>query len=310
VVMRLCRFCALFLASAMASLQETPLYAETCDRDFDAPSGKRAPPICCSQLNLQTQVGGEASTLCTFNASAMTFANSNRTIREPLTLVYSDESQSIVLDQLCSRSPHWGLRCIIFARFREVRWTNFHESVSAPIHHSVLMVRQRGMHQWEAGPELGRFPDAGVMMMADELGDFDRSFNTLCAFSLHMYWLDDPDTDVYVPAVSRFIPTTAPGFWGFPGIAFCQAKPRHYGACSGVKNITKASRRRHFFSFIGSVRANRDHMIQAVRSLYTPGETSDSRYLMIVRSGFGGPVGDYDIAMEHSAFVLCPCGET
>jgi hypothetical protein len=195
--MRLCRVCALFLASAMARVQETPVHAGSCTPDCDAPSvqGKGAPPICCSQLTLQTQLGGEASTLCTFNASAMTIAHSNRTIREPLTLVYADESQAYGLYQLCSRSPHWSLRCIIFARFREVRWTNFHQSVSAPIHHSVLMVRQAGTDQWEAGPEIGRFPDAGVMMFADELGDFDRSFNTLCAFSLHTYWLDDSEVD-------------------------------------------------------------------------------------------------------------------
>ena len=82
--MRLCRVCALFLASAMARVQdETPVHAGSCTPDCDAPSvqGKGAPPICCSQLTLQTQLGGEASTLCTFNASAMTIAHSNRTIR-------------------------------------------------------------------------------------------------------------------------------------------------------------------------------------------------------------------------------------
>ena len=95
------------------------------------------------------------------------------------------------------------------------------------------------------------------------MSQHDTQCHDMHTMSCSHSYLDYPT--VYVPAVSRFIPASAAaGFWGFPPTTFCQdtQTSRTYGECSGAKNITKASRRRHFFNFIGSIRTNRKRMVE------------------------------------------------
>ena len=151
---------------------------------------RRDAPICCSKMTSRTEIDYASDFLCNFNASAMDQERSRDSVRDLITLVLTDDQGP---GQHATGGIMFFLRCVVFAKFRNIRFWNIGKAVPEPIARSILFVRNHGPKHWDEGPGLGRFPDAGVMMFADENGEFDRSCNRVSAFSLRQYWLDDPE---------------------------------------------------------------------------------------------------------------------
>jgi hypothetical protein len=80
-------------------------------------------------------------------------------------------------------------------------------------------------------------------------------------------------------------------------------------SCEGMSDILKASERRHFFNWQGTIRRNRDSMINSVQNRYITSNSANARYYISPRGkGFDGDGTSFQDAVANSAFTLCPCG--
>ena len=251
--------------------------------------------ISCRDLDKPSS--NSSQILCRYDVADFLPLQSAERFTKPVTVVYTDEEPASKLNRL-----FFYFRCVLFGAFDHVQGIHLKQTVSKPITHSIVLVRSGGASIWKEAK--ARYPNAGVIMFADEEGRFDQSINSLSSFAMRNYWLDKmKHPAMYVlngfNADPAFLPHRPRGQCSGPCVQ---------SQCSGATDIIRASRRRHFFNFVGSLRRNRSNMISVFSAKFTMSDNNGTRYKFIVRDSFGGPEAMYLEVLSNSAFTLCPCG--
>ena len=94
-----------------------------------------------------------------------------------------------------------------------------------------------------------------------------------------------------------------------PSLGARENEIRSGSSCEGISDVLKASERKHFFNWQGTLRRNRRLMVSSVQRQYKTSNAADARYYLSPRgNGFDGDGASFQDAVTNSAFTLCPCG--
>jgi hypothetical protein len=196
-------------------------------------------------------------------------------------------------------------RCVVFGRFEKVvtqHIDNF--DGKGKYDRSLLMVRGDFSDVWKRFTSLTT-KDPGVLLWADELCQ-PRVNLAEAKYSFRHYGCLKDTTSNYIPN----------GFWRWK---FGKAPPLGArdgenqispdSSCAGSSDVLKASARKHFFNWQGTLRRNRQKMVSSAQAAYKTSDAADARYYISARgSGFDGDGNSFQDAVVNSAFTLCPCG--
>jgi hypothetical protein len=194
-------------------------------------------------------------------------------------------------------------RCVVFGRFEKVITKHVDQfDGNGDYNRSILMVRWNFNNEWTKFKTVTK-RSPGILVWADETCQPKVTIDEAKYSFRHYKCLKDN--------ISTYIPN---GFWRWkfgnaPSLGARENQIRLDSSCDGMSDILKASERRHFFNWQGTVRRNRGDMINSAQAQYKTSNAGDARYYISQRgNGFDGDGASFQDAVSNSAFTLCPCG--
>lgn len=209
-------------------------------------------------------------------------------------------------------------RCVVFGRFEKVITQHLDAfDGTAQYDRALLMVRGNFANEWQLFKRVARerkqtntreggteaIKQGGILLWADEKCEPTVDMRE-AKFAFRHYGCVKDSAATYIPN----------GFWRWkfgkaPPLGAREQQIPADSSCEGSTDIIKASARRHFFNWQGTIRRRRREMVSSAQRQYKTSTSKDARYYLSPRgSGFDGDGPSFQDAIANSAFTLCPCG--